>query len=264
MMADRKVKSRNLMGPTDRIFEWSRRKTPVFPKLIAVVVMAIFFTFLIMSVQIRVASPEKSSMQRASVIYLRDDFAGRALERIARESGPFPSRFELSQWEGLKGLEQAMMASTALSAPVYLPQIEPLPPRCETQSFALGAKGESFFPERAQTSTPALEHLPLKLAPVIYPLAGIMEQEMPSVLPPFEEEVNAEMSSASWRFLVLLNLQGRVVESVSLENSGTASAASLGKWLQGVHFQVVPKPAFRWISLGIDFTNQSTDGTDSR
>jgi hypothetical protein len=73
------------------------------------------------------------------------------------------------------------------------------------------------------------------------------------------------MSSASWRFLVRLNPDGGVAECVSLEKGGEAGAPELEAWLHQIQFKPELGKPFRWIAVGIGFTNQPVaDGPDAR
>ena len=101
------------MGTPKWFFRWSQTRQPLVPKILALLLAGVFFLILITSVRIRVVPPEKSTPRRASVIYLNDDSNGTNLSINAREGGPFPSRFELSQWVGINKLEDASMVSTS-------------------------------------------------------------------------------------------------------------------------------------------------------
>lgn len=259
-MAAGTVKSHPLDAPT-WVFRWLPRKQPLFPKVFAVTLVGGVFAFLVLSVRVRVDAPEKASPRKASLIFLRDDARGRALTLRASEGGPFPSRFDLSQWEGLAPLEAAAMATVRFQPPAYDPQMEDLPAGNLIRPQELAAKGERFFPDHPRSAAEVPAAGRFKIAPVLYPLAGAIP--LPAKLPPFAGAVDAAMSAASWRFLVRLNSEGGVVECVSLENGGEADAAELEAWLHGIRFQPQPGMPFRWIALGIQFTNQPVDGTDA-
>lgn len=243
------------------VFRWRRLKQPLFPKLFAVALVGGAFMYLITSVRVRVDGLEKSTPRKASVIFLRDDAQGRALSLRAQEGGPFPSRFELSQWGGLATLEATAMDGIRFQPPAYEPKMEDLPQqnRIEPQEFA--AKGSRFFPTRPQVPDQTPDPANLKLAPVLYPLSG---EALPSDLPTFDAAVDAAMSAASWRFLLRLNPAGGVMECVSLENGDGPGTLELEKWLRKIPFNPEPGKPFRWIAVGIGFTNQPADGTDAR
>lgn len=265
MMAGGMVKARKSAGAPELVFRWGASNTPLFPKLFAMVFVAAAFAFLIGSVRIRVTALEKSSLQKAAVIYLRDDPEGRALTLRAREGGPFPSRFEPTQWEGMAGLESAALDAVRFQPQPYVPALADLPAGNRVQPLELAAKGQSFFPKRSPASGPAPEPAKLKLAPALYSLSGISAATLPEALPPFEAPVAGAMPSASWRFLVRLNPDGGVAECVSLEKGGEAGTPELEAWLHKIRFKPELGKPFRWIAVGIGFTNQPVaDGPDAR
>lgn len=262
-MQQRIVKPQSMAGIPEWFFRWRPRGSPLVPKLIALLLVGGAFVFLVTSVRIRVAPPEKISPRRASVIYLGSDLQGRALSLKAQEGGPFPSRFDLSQWGGLGELERAAMEAIRFETPVYQPKIEDLRPVNEIQPLSLATKGERCFPAHPQASESPLELIPLKLSPVLYPLSGISGDALPADLPAFEPLVDAEMASGSSRFLLRLNAEGGVMECVSLEKGGEKGAQELEKWLHRILFKPDSGNASRWIAVGIGFTNQPADGTDT-
>lgn len=265
MMADGRVKPHKLAGTPEWVFRWSASKTPLLPKLFALVFVGAAFAFSITSLRIRVTAMEKSAPRKASVIHLRNDAEGRALTLRAREGGPFPSRFEPSQWEGMAALENAALDAVRFQQRPYVPALADLPSGNWVQGVELAARGQSFLPKRTPPSAHPPESAKLKLAPLLYPLSGISAATLPAVLPLFEAAVDGVMSSASWRFLVRLNPDGGVAECVSLEKGGEAGAPELEAWLHQIQFKPELEKPFRWIAVGIGFTNQPVaDGPDAR
>ncbi|MES2440662.1 MAG: hypothetical protein V4584_16470 [Verrucomicrobiota bacterium] len=263
-MASGMVKPHKLAGAPEWIFRWRGSRQPLFPRLFAVALAGAALTFLITTVRIRVAAPEKSTPRKASVIYLRDDAQGRALTLRAQEGGPFPSRFELSQWAGLPELEAAALEASRYEPPPYVAVLRNLPPENLVKPLELAAKGERFFPKRVSPALEMTDPGKLKVAPVLYPLSGVTQESLPDDLPPFDSAVDSAMSSEAWRFLVRLNPDGSVAECVSLEKGGETGAAELEAWLRRIQFPSEPAKPFRWIAVGIGFTNQPADGTDAR
>jgi hypothetical protein len=253
-----------LKGTPALVFHWRGTHTPLLPKLIALAFSCVMFGLLITTVRIRVVAPQKSTPHKASVIYLGDDLESRALTLRASEGGPFPSRFEFSQWEGLAELETIAMNAIRYQRPPYVPALQDLPAANQLQASQLAANGELFFPKRNPVPSPSPDLAKLKLAPALYPVSGISKSQIPRELPSFTPAVDAAMSSASWRFLVRLNAEGIVAECVSLEKGGEPGAPELEAWLHRVHFMPDPAKPVRWIALGIEFTNQAADGTDAR
>ncbi len=257
------VKPHGLAGTPELIFRWRGSRTPFFPKLLALALGVAAFGIL-MTLRIRVAAPEKVSPRRAAVIYLGDDAQGRALKLRAREGGPFPSRFEPLQWEGLAKMEAEAMDAVRFQPQPYVPALRDLPAENQLRPLELAAKGELVFPKRAPAPVTASAPAELKLAPALYPLSGITRESLPADPPPFDAAVTAAMSSASWRFLVRLTADGAVAECVSLEKGGEPGAPELEAWLHRIQFKPEPAKPVRWIAVGVGFTNQPADGTDAR
>lgn len=264
-MARGMVSSRKPPGTYQWVFRWRPLTQPLLPKLFALALVGAAFVFLVTSVRIRVTALEKSTPRKASVIYLHDDAQGRALTLRAQEGGPFPSRFALSQWDGMAKLEAAALEAVRFQPSRYDPKVQDLPPEDAVQPLVLAATGERFFPIRPSAPDPVPETGRFQLAPVLYPLSGIPCEALPVELPPFEASVDEAMSSASWRFLIRLNSEGGVAECVSLEKGGEAGASELEKWLHRIQFKPESGRPFRWIAVGVGFTNQPVaDGTDAR
>lgn len=226
--------------------------------------VATAFTLFVTTVKIQVDSPAKSTPRKASVIYLRDDAQGRALTLRAREGGPFPSRFDLSQWQGFPELEASALESVRFQPPPYVPVPEDLPVDNGVLPMELAAKGRQFLPTRVPQPVATPELGKLKIAPVLYPLSGITTDQLPAQLPSFAAPVDSAMSSAPWRFLVRLNADGSVAECVSLEKGGEPGAPELETWLHRIVFKPDSSKPVRWITVAVGFTNQPADGTDAR
>lgn len=247
------------------IFPWRVPKTSFFPKLVAWVMAAATFTYLITMVRIQVIAPERVSPRTASVIYLTDDAQSRELALRAQEGGPFPSRFKLSQWDGFAALEAAALDAVHWTPPPYAPVIEELPMESRVPSLPLAVRGQPVFPRQKVTVREIPAAGSFQPAPRIYPLSGISGRSVPESLPPFTGAIDAVMLSSPWRVLVRLDRAGAVVDCISLEKGDDARAALLEDWLTQIQFPAVSgEPGNRWITLGIEFTNQPVDGTDAR
>ena len=206
--------------------------------------------------------PTPWAIQKASLIHVTDDAVGRALTLRAREGGPFPSRFDPSEWEGATILEQAALAGTGWSPPPYVPVLRDLPAD-PTSPLAFAARGKATLPKLRPESLTAPPVTKLRLAPVLYPLSGITAAAMPRELPPFDGVVDAIMTAAPWRFLLRLNAAGNVLEGVSLAGGDEGGLAPLEAWLRRVSFNSAPGQPSRWLAVGVGFTNQPADGPDA-
>jgi len=263
-MTAKPVNPRKVVFSPEWVFRWRPLGSPVVPKLIALAVVGIAFVLLVTSVRIRVVLPEKMSPRRASLIYLGNDPQSRSLAMRAWEGGPFPSRFEPADWEGLAELEQQVMEAARYQPPPYVPAIKDLPEENLVQPLVLAPLGEAFFPDRKASGIRPPDVSGLQLAPVLYPLSAIGAKALPAELPAFVGPVDGVMAAAPWRFLVSVNADGGVTACVSLEKGGEAAADALEAWLHQIRFKPQPGGPDRWIALGIGFTNQPVNGTDAR
>lgn len=262
-MAGPAIKPRKPMNTPEWIFRWRGSNSSFFPMLLAVTFALIAFALLVTTVRIRVVMPGKSTPRSAAVIHLRDDVEGRALGQLAQEGGPFPSRFEPSQWEGLAGFEKAAMNATRYQPQAYAPKLRDLPEENQLRPLDLATKGESFFPKPPVQVGEIPNSAALKLVPVLYPLSGDSSAMPTGELPPFPAPIDGAMTSAFWRFLVRLGPDGNVAEGVSLEKGGEAGALELASWLHQVSFKPAPGKSARWLAVGIDFTNQPSHGPNA-
>lgn len=251
------------MHPEEQVFRWRPLGRPFFPKLIAVAVSGFAFALLVTTVRIRLVLPEKSSPRKASLIYLGEDPQSRALAMRAREGGPFPSRFELKNWDGLAETEAKAMDAARYQPPPYVPVMRELPEENLVQPLVLAPRGQAFFPKRKPSPSTPPDPSMLKLAPVLYPLSETAVKILPERLPVFGGPVDAVMSGVSWRFLLSVDGQGGVTDCASLAKGAEPAADALEAWLRRLRFKPEPGKQVRWIALGIGFTNQAIDGTNT-
>lgn len=245
------------------VFPWRPLGESRFPKWFATLLVGAAFAFFVTSVRIHVTPPTPWAARKASVIQVTDDAESRALTLRAREGGPFPSRFEPSEWEGDAALEQAAFEATRWSPPPYVPVLRDLPKETPPP-MSLAAKGEPVLPKRRPEPVAAPVSVNLKLAPVLVPLSGITAAAMPGKLPPFDGAVDATMTAEPWRFLVRLDAAGNVQYCISLAGGDEAGPSPLEDWLRRVLFKPEPAKPARWIAVGVGFANQPADGTDAR
>jgi hypothetical protein len=264
-MASAATKSHQPTTPPEWVFVWRGRTRTYFSTLAAIALVSLATAVLLGTLRVKIAVPQPMAPRKASMIYLTNDEQGRALALRAQEGGPFPSRFQPSQWEGLATMEAAAMAEArAAASPPYVPALRELPLDDKIPALELASKGRPVFPKRTPVLRAAPDPAKMKLAPTLYPLSGIAPGQIPAQLPPFAGTVDGPMTAATWRFLVRLNPEGGVVECVSLANGGEAGALELSNWLQSIRFQAADGDAFRWIAVAVGFSNQPADGPDAR
>ncbi len=259
------TKSHQPPPPTEWVFVWRGRTRSHLSSLAAIALVALVTVVLMGVLRVKIAVPKPLAPRKASLIYLANDEQGRALALLAQEGGPFPSRFEPSQWEGLATMEAAAMGAVrAATSPPYAPALRELPVDDPIPVVDLALKGQPVFPLRMPAVRAAVDPVEMKLAPTLYPLSGIAPELIPAALPPFSGTVDGAMTAATWRFLIRLNPEGGVLECVSLEDSGTSGALELSRWLHSIRFAAASSDRPRWIAVAVEFNNQPVDGPDAR
>jgi hypothetical protein len=246
------------------VFPWRGRRDSPFPKAFAILLAGGAFAVLLTSVRIRVAAPVAWAGHKAAVIQVLDDAEGRALTLRATEEGPFPSRFEPSEWEWAAATERDAYQAARWRPEPYAPALRDLPDADAPSPLQLAAPGEAVLPDRHPSPAPARPIEKSALFPALYPLSGITASSLPGELPPFGGPVDPAMAAESWRFLLRLNAAGRVLDCVSLSGGNEAGASALEDWLRRVSFHPEPAKPTRWIAVGVRFSNQPADGTDAR
>ena len=247
------------------IFPWRTVGEPWLPKFLALALVAVVFAVLLSSVRIRTAVDSPWSSRRASVIQVLDNPDGRALRLRAQEGGPFPSRFEPSEWPAFVALEKSILESTRGELPGYRPVLREMTAG-KRRMPGLSEPGRAVLPHPSVTPRPAVQEVPTRLVPEITPISGIHATAMPDALPDFPGEVTPVLAAAPTRFLVRLDPSGSVTDCVSLDAGDEAGPSELERWLRGVSFKPGPTKASRWVALGVSFVNRTpmTDGAESR
>jgi len=252
------------MTAPERVFHWRRIKGSTLHKGFILLAVTGVFAFFLTSVNIRVAPPTPWAARKASVFYVTDDAEGRALTLRAREGGPFPSRFEPSEWENTVALEQAALQAARWMPPPHVPVLKDLPDTGFDMPLQLATQGVPVLPIRSLPPVDAPVPVKLKLVPVLDLLSGMPTAAMPRELPPFDGTVDATMTAEPWRFLVRLDSAGNVQECVSWVGGDEAGSSPQEAWLRRVSFIPEPAQPSRWIAVGVGFTNQPADGPDAR
>lgn len=257
-----RMKQKRLAAPK-WIFPWRARRQPLMPKILAVVITGAFFVGFFSLARIQIATPVAWGVRKAAVIQVLDDADGRSLSRLARESGPYPSRFEPSEWLATDSAKNLLAQATKQSAS-YVPALREIAEPLAIRPMQLATPGKPVLPDRRKPARSARATEKPVLVPALYPLSGIAMDGLPRDLPPFDHPVDAAMTAEPWRFLLRLNAAGSVLESVSLSGAEAAGAAALNSWLRSVSFPPETNMPDRWITVGLGFSNKAADGTESR
>jgi hypothetical protein len=253
-------------GSREWIFPWNPPSGPLAPKGLAVGIATLLFAYFLFGLRIQVAAPPTQGIQRkAAVLLLPERLDGIEWGLKAREGGPFPTRFDPSTWPDLIALEQAawpLASRPRASSPAELrrfPAEPPAPP-------LLAPKGERVLPDRFRPAPPPRTQPAPVPAPVLFPLAGIRQENLPARLPAFTPKTPDPGPARPWRFLLRLGRVGQVTDCISLTED-SPFAREIEAWLRQLRFPHTEAGAeSEWIVLGIEFINPpaSTDGTEPR
>jgi hypothetical protein len=253
------VRPVGVAGGSEWVFRWKPRGSPWVPKVLAVGIVSVGFA-LLLKVKIQVVNPVRESSATASVMILRNDALGRALAQRAVEGGPFPSSFDLSQWEGMAALEAEASAALKVQARPHTAELLPLEETVLLRPLELAAKGKSFFPPNvAEAEEPPMAGIG-RVQPLLFPLSGGSRDDLPKDLPPFDSGSEAE----DWRFLLRLNAAGEVTECISLESAGKPAPEALERWVRQLAFRPAANQKSRWFGVDVVVTNLALDRNDAR
>lgn len=241
------------------VFAWRPRRDALAGNILITLAVAAAFGMFVSFVHIRVAPAQPWAARKASVIHVTGDTDGRALRLKARESGPFPSRFEPAQWHQAKSIEQSAMEALAWKPPPYAPTLRELPEESPAP-VRLPSMGAVVLPKPPPPASPVVPPKS-RPVPVLAPLSGMAASVMPDELPVFEDVSLKSTGPEPWRFLVQLDAAGHVADCVSLAGGDAPGPPALVDWLRRVAFQPDPRQSSRWIGVSLSFINQ-VDGAD--
>ena len=258
MVNRQKSKHRPADSP-EWIFRWRHFGDDLFPKVAALLICGSAFAVFLTMVRVRVVPPMQPEGRKGYLIYLNPGPEADAWALRAKEGGPFPSRFEPSEWEGIQGVEQAAMDAVKLPFQAHALQLRDLPWHSAVAPVLLADHSERVFPSPVKKAEEGVDFTAMELTPVIYPLSNLSPNELPGTLPPMDAKIDGVLSSSAWRMLVRLRADGSVAECVTLTGDSAGGTVILEKWLQGVRFKPVEGKASLWISIGIGFVNTSVE-----
>lgn len=249
---------------THLLFRWRNLRKSPLPILLPLALASLAFSFLVLSVRVKVRAPQFEMANKASWIQLSDSTDSSSWAVRANENGPMLSRYELSSWHAYAALENGVMQATQMPSGGYVPRLRTLPQECLLEPMAAAAKGETVFPRRAPEAAGPMEMPACKLAPVLYPLCALGAASLPHALPPFAGKIDTAMTAADWRFLLRLHPGGGVADCVALTQADAAAPVLLENWLRGVTFDARLAAGGGWIAVGLQFNNHPIHGSDPR
>jgi hypothetical protein len=97
---------------------------------------------------------------------------------------------------------------------------------------------------------------------MLTPISGISAAEMPRALPEFSAEINGKSLRDSWRFMIHVDADGRVLDCIALNGGESSATSALAEWLRQVEFQPSPHAAARWFAIDLGIINQAPHAPD--
>ena len=261
-MTTRVVSDKRRIHAGEQLFAWSRKSDSRLPMLVALMITSAAFAFMLHSLRVDLGSQASTHDDHAALILAGSDAIGIELKRRAREEGPFPLRFDPAGDEAVVRLQQAALDVIRFSPPPYVPTLRPLRETSTIVSPSLAPVGEAEFPRRP---LPSIE-IPVKSEsrpqPMLTPISGISAAEMPRALPEFFAEIKGKSLRDSWRFMIHVDANGRVLDCIALSGGESPATSALGEWLRQVEFQPATHAAARWFAIDLGIINQAPHAPD--
>ena len=246
----------------ERLFVWLRRRDSRMPMLATCLMTAMVFAFALHSLRVDLGSYAAARADHAALILAGSDAMGIELKRRAREEGPFPLRFDPSADDALLRLQQAALDAIRFSPPPYAPTLRSLRETSSIDTPRLAPAGEAVLPRRALPAIAAPLTSESRPRPMLTPISGIRAEEMPRELPEFSVEINGKSLRDSWRFMIHVDPNGRVLDCVALNGGESTATSALAVWLRQVEFRPSADAAARWFAIDLGIVNQVSHATD--
>lgn len=241
------------------VFSWTPLGRPLVVRWLPLLFVGSCFALALAGLRIQVTPPKPWKARHVSLIQAVDGGeSGRLLAMLAREGGPFPSRFEVKDWSGRQELEAEVYQSVRMDSPAYVPKLHGLDESMMSGAGGLALVGVPMLPRQVQGDLAVAGNGRHRLSPVLRGISGLTTADMPVDLPPMDESLAERMSARDWRFFLRLDAEGCVTECISLSPE---DGMQLEEWLRGVRFRKNAKDASRWVAVDLGFANQKADGT---
>ena len=250
------------MTKDDLVFDWGNSESRLRDRILAAVLVAIFFTFVFGSMNIQLKSAFQTSPRAASLIRFESkELAARWLQ-IAEEGGPIPGRMEYGG--DVLGADPAL--AFKLGDPSvdteYDVSLRDFVPGFGVTRLELATKGFRVFPEiprneKAPAAT-VTEGVFGAKQPILTPYDEVAIDWMPAKLPPFVVGEGIDISGSPWRFALALRDDGTIRDCISL-GGGDAGLKEISAWLGVVTFGEGEDD--RWLGLRVELTNRRIDGS---
>lgn len=244
------------MTRDELVFDWNNTETRLLDKILAPVLVLIFFTFFFGLVDIRVGSTFESPSEAASIIRFESEELSDKWLLIAEEGGPSPGRLEIAS--SVPGADASLdsMSGDPFADVEYEVSLRPLSSSSGVTGMELATKGLRVFPEirgndgAASVDGGNAESVPMQ--PVITPYNKAALEWMPESLPAFDPAKEIDSGGSPWRFAVGLRSDGTISDCITL-SGGEAGLEEIRGWLAGVKFGAGEDE--RWLGLRVELIN---------
>jgi hypothetical protein len=256
------VSDERRINDAERLFAWSRKSDSRLPMLVALMITSAAFVFMLHSLRVDLGSQAPARDDHAGLILAGSDAVGIELKRRAREEGPFPLRFDPLSDVAVVKLQQAALDAIRFYAPPYVPTLRPLRETSTIATPSLAPVGEAVFPRRPLPAIETSVKPESRPQPLLTPISGISAAEMPRALPEFSVEINGKSLRDSWRFMIHVDANGRVLDCIALNGGESPATSALGEWLRQVEFQPGTHAADHWFAIDLGIINQAPHAPD--
>lgn len=260
-MTTRAASDEKQMDADERLFAWSRPADSRLPMLMAIGITAAAFAFMLHSLRVDLGSLSAARADHASLIFAGNDAIGIELKRRATEGGPLPMRFDPSGDDAVMKLRQTALDAIRFSPSPYALKLRPLLETSMLETPSLAPAGEAVFPRRPLPAIAAPSKSESRPQPMLTPISGISIAEMPSRLPELSAEIVDKALRDSWRFMIHVDPNGRVLDCIALNGTESPATNAIGEWLRQVEFQMQPADD-RWFAVDLGIINQAPHAPD--
>jgi hypothetical protein len=220
------------------------------------------FIFPLSIIRINLGKPPIQETHGASLMILTPENDPMHWIELARDLGPFPTRFDPTDWEPSRmRVADVFDGIRDRSIPPYQPSYLDFPDEGSPPSVPLVVKGSRILPGISPPDFKPLHTVRMRPTPSLYPLS-VDASELPETSPPFRVEVTPEMASQPWRFILQVSPDGSVPHAVALIGQNTPGRVDLADWLQAHRFPATEETRDRWVAIAVTFQNQPDHGTD--
>lgn len=244
-----------IKGTPEWIFSW-REKYQSWPdSFLAIVIVSLLFFIAMMSMQVRVTTPRPAVSQQAALILL-DYRDPRSI--LARERGPFPTRFDPLTWHGSRGMEMIVNDATRAVPKKFLPALLDLPGQ-RTALFKFEEYFSPIFPENQPAPIAERARKSAQVVAEIFVLGGDAKWDHPEHAKLLEGSSQPSEATGDWRFMVEISAAGQVLQAFMLYPASHPASPMITRWLSQQRFEVRAGESRHWAVLNIMIRNQYDD-----